>query len=300
MNVVNVWFFDVGEWVEQRFLHLLSAEEKKQAGAFKFHDDTLRYIASRGLARTVICLTLAQEGRVLDADGRVLDADGRALDVDGRVLDQNASELRFAEGPFGKPSLPDFPDFHFNSSHAGGKVVIATSRHPVGVDIESTSNCRLINSDLEKVLLSQSQIESLDRIYSGDRNDSADPNASAGRKREVLRLWVHKEAYLKAIGTGLSISPKEIELVAGANSSFQIITPKEQSRDSNNASSKNPSSNNASSKSANSNDASWFSQELKFDGQNNEFVGAVVKQGSDWSVNYFDFAAVLGNMKAKC
>lgn len=178
--------------------------------------------------------------------------------------------------------------------------MIATSCHPVGIDIETFANCRLINSDLEKVLLSQSQLELLDKVGYGGQTRPDD------RKREVLRLWVHKEAYLKAIGTGLSISPKEIELLERASGSFQIVTPKEHSA--------TPRKQSVAPKrlSGESNEHSfppkelvsseamaWFSRELQLQ-PSSEFVGAVVSRGLGWSVNYFDFVVVLGNARAEC
>ena len=44
--------------------------------------------------------------------------------------------LTIANGPYGKPYLPDVTDFHFNLSHSGQYVVLAIGHLPLGVDVE--------------------------------------------------------------------------------------------------------------------------------------------------------------------
>ena len=44
--------------------------------------------------------------------------------------------LTIANGPYGKPYLPDVTDFNFNLSHSGQYVVLAIGHLPLGVDVE--------------------------------------------------------------------------------------------------------------------------------------------------------------------
>nr|WP_143192121.1 hypothetical protein [Paenibacillus helianthi] len=45
-------------------------------------------------------------------------------------------DIVFGTNEYGKPFLENVTDFHFDISHAESWVVCATSKHPVGIDIE--------------------------------------------------------------------------------------------------------------------------------------------------------------------
>ena len=87
---------------------LLSGGECERADRFHFDEDCSRWTRARALLR----LHLAAR------------------------LDCPAAGLVFETGPQGKPFLPDHPGFHFNLSHSGDLVAIATGPHPAGIDIE--------------------------------------------------------------------------------------------------------------------------------------------------------------------
>ncbi len=80
------------------------------------------------------------------------------------------------------PSIP-----FFNLSHSNDFVMLAISDTPVGCDIER----------LHKAILSHHVFhpKELARLHSLPEGDT--------RNREFLRLWTAKEAFLKAIGTGI-------------------------------------------------------------------------------------------------
>jgi 4'-phosphopantetheinyl transferase len=75
----------------------------------------------------------------------------------------------------------------FNISHSGSIVVVAFSKDEIGVDIEETiesvdvqSVVGHMNSEEQKIILSSSNVH-----------------------ETFLRIWTRKEAYLKALGTGI-------------------------------------------------------------------------------------------------
>lgn len=92
--------------------------------------------------------------------------------------------------PHGKPEIDGSP-VQINLSHAGDTVLIGVSASPVGVDVEPESGCG------DSLALSE-------RFYS---RAEAEWVREGGPTEEIekrfLRLWVRKEAVLKATGEGL-------------------------------------------------------------------------------------------------
>ena len=112
------------------------------------------------------------------------------------LLRQALRELRpeapwppaFTEGADGKPGW-DLAGLHFNLSHSGALVVCALSEQPVGVDVQEPCVYR---EALARRFFSAAEQEAL--------------SASDDRDRDFGRIWCRKEAYLKALGTGLRTS----------------------------------------------------------------------------------------------
>lgn len=109
------------------------------------------------------------------------------------ILDQNPQSLVFASNPWGKPELVH-SGIHFNVSHSGRFALIALSfSHEVGVDLEAWRPVP----------------EALDIARSWFDDAEAEWVAAARGKEQAarfLRLWVIREAWVKAMGTGLSTS----------------------------------------------------------------------------------------------
>jgi 4'-phosphopantetheinyl transferase len=112
----------------------------------------------------------------------------------GNYIDCAPECLVFEYGKNGKPSLVGEP-LHFNVSHADGKCLIAaTDAAPVGVDLEPETRALSV-SEFAKTLCSPSEHAYILAL----------PTADQGR--ELLRIWVAKEAFLKSLGEGLSTRP---------------------------------------------------------------------------------------------
>lgn len=47
--------------------------------------------------------------------------------------------VEIAHSPSGKPSLPEYPELHISISHTEGRLLIALSTAPIGIDIEPIS-----------------------------------------------------------------------------------------------------------------------------------------------------------------
>lgn len=93
----------------------------------------------------------------------------------------------------GKPRFADHPTIHFSLSHAGCMAAAAFSDHEVGCDIEPL---RSVNWEL------------VDLCFHPDEREAL--HASGNPDRDFTRLWVCKESFLKALGTGLNDSLEEV------------------------------------------------------------------------------------------
>lgn len=91
-----------------------------------------------------------------------------------------------ATAPGGKPYFPG-GDLHFSISHTPRHVFCVLSDRPVGIDAEEYD--RTVNPALAEKILSPAEAERFSR--------ADDPRAA------LLRLWVLKEARVKASGEGL-------------------------------------------------------------------------------------------------
>lgn len=141
----------------------------------------------------------------LEADRRrCLRAHAALRDRLGGHLGCLPRDLVFRVGPHGKPRLEEGP-LHFNLSHSGDLALIgACDDIEIGVDIEAW---RTVGDALE---LAES-------VFGPQERGALAGLAGAERDLAFLRGWTRKEACLKALGTGLSLSPQtfEVGLVPG-------------------------------------------------------------------------------------
>jgi 4'-phosphopantetheinyl transferase len=131
----------------------------------------------------------------------------------GAILSVAPDALRLGTTSYGKPFLLDPPEpLEFNVSHADGVAVYAFSRSvPVGVDVE-----RIVD-DFEW--------ESLARFLApGER--AAIASLSRVRQLEAFYCcWTRKEAIVKALGTGLTLSLQEFEVTVDPAMPARLVTP---------------------------------------------------------------------------
>ncbi len=107
-------------------------------------------------------------------------------------VDIGASDLRFEYGEHGKPGLPEHTDLSFNLSHSEKVGLVAvTYGTRIGVDVEHAREGR------DFVGLAR-------RFFSTVESDALMELTEPERLAAFYRAWTHKEAYLKALGTGLS------------------------------------------------------------------------------------------------
>ena len=146
-------------------LKLLSADERSRAERFVFDRDRDRFIVSRATLRRLLA----------------------------RSLGVVPHSITFRQGLHGKPALATDAKLRFNVSHSGdhGLVALAVGRE-VGVDIE---NVRTSLNPLELAI----------RFFSPVERAALQALSPAKRHDAFFVCWTRKEAYLKALGLGLSL-----------------------------------------------------------------------------------------------
>jgi 4'-phosphopantetheinyl transferase len=109
-----------------------------------------------------------------------------------RYLDTDPSALRFTYNPHGKPDLPD-AELRFNLAHSHGLAVYAVSRkRTVGVDVEHVRT-EVATDAIAKRHFSACELDELQRV------------PEQLRTQAFFHAWTRKEAFLKALGTGLAL-----------------------------------------------------------------------------------------------
>lgn len=153
----------------ERFYESLSDDEKQRAGRFHFDKHRNRFIAGRGTIRQILATR----------------------------IDCSPHSIRFELNGFGKPALcalESSEPLHFNASSSDMLGAIAISAdHVLGLDIEK---------------IKYSSSEDYDRIvkneFTEDEHNWYKLHDSSQRPRIFFDFWTCKEAYLKALGIGLS------------------------------------------------------------------------------------------------
>ncbi|NWF98178.1 MAG: 4'-phosphopantetheinyl transferase superfamily protein [Nitrospirae bacterium] len=187
-NEVHVWEINLGSDLSkvEKYLPILSDEEKKKASAFRFSDDRERYIISHAVLRLLL----------------------------SKYSGEKPEEIVFYNNNYGKPYImlnPDLPKIFFNISHSHKMAVIAISNgYEIGIDIEYL--LRKINfEDIAR------------RFFSNIENKKLNSLSGNLRKEAFFRCWTRKEAYLKAKGVGISGSFKSFEVSIFPEENPEII-----------------------------------------------------------------------------
>lgn len=102
-----------------------------------------------------------------------------------RVTGTRPARLRFVTGPFGKPELLGGPPFSL--SHSNERWLLAVGDRPLGVD------CEWIDPDLDWRPIARS-------LFRADECAALEYAGASG----FFACWARKEAFVKALGHGLS------------------------------------------------------------------------------------------------
>ncbi|MBK1828218.1 4'-phosphopantetheinyl transferase family protein [Haloferula rosea] len=111
-------------------------------------------------------------------------------------LDIPIDEITWEYGAYEKPSITGHP-LAFNLSHSKSLSALAiATKGPLGVDLEPEARGEDLVADLHAFC----HPEEIARL------------PDLGRARALIELWTAKEAFLKALGTGLSQPPEQVSV----------------------------------------------------------------------------------------
>jgi 4'-phosphopantetheinyl transferase len=99
---------------------------------------------------------------------------------------------------YGKPYLADYPEIFFNLSHSEGITACITEERECGIDCEKVREYR---PNVMKRAFSEKEREMIENAPENERD------------LLFFTLWTLKEAYIKAIGKGLSFPLNEAEFL---------------------------------------------------------------------------------------
>jgi 4'-phosphopantetheinyl transferase len=159
---------------------VLSPDEKQRAERFHFEIDRRRFIICRGILRSIL----------------------------GSYMGIEPDRLHFCYGEKGKPEISDQPSqapIRFNASHSHGIAVFAFAR------------CREIGIDVEMVRDIPDMVQIAKRFFSAGEFNGLSSLPESKRKEAFFNCWTRKEAFIKAIGDGLTmpLDSFEVSLVPG-------------------------------------------------------------------------------------
>jgi 4'-phosphopantetheinyl transferase len=213
----------------QQLAATLSADERLRAERFRFDKDRRHFSVGRGALRVIL----------------------------GRYLNHEPGQLDFCYNAYGKPRLASDenpPQIHFNVAHAGGFALYAATRaQEIGIDLE---HIRPV-ADAEQIV---------HRYFSARERAVYDELPANQRQRAFFDYWTCKEAYIKAVGRGLScpLDTVEIGLAPGQPPRLLCLNGDRQEA------------------------ARWSLQTLT---PLPQYAAAVAIRGHNWRFKYWDYAA---------
>ena len=164
---IHVWrvALDQPDWLVERMRQWLASDEQARASRFVFDHDRARYIVGRGALRSILSGYLGTE----------------------------PNQLQFEYGPHGKPALvASCGQIYFNASHSKGLGLCAVTRQrELGIDLE------LVRRVIDAEQIAQ-------RFFSTQENAVFQSLPVEQRQPAFFYCWTRKEAFIKAIGEGLS------------------------------------------------------------------------------------------------
>ena len=177
LGEIHVWRVSLAQTESclQSLQQTLSTDELAKADRFRFPKDRSQFIVSRGALRAIL----------------------------SRYINISSHILRFDYNPYGKPSLivaQGGNTLRFNLSHSRGMALIAiTKNRDIGVDIEG------INPNF-------SCLEIAEKFFSPLENSVLRSLPEHLQATAFFTCWTRKEAYIKAVGKGLSIPLNQFDV----------------------------------------------------------------------------------------
>ena len=170
-NQINVFLSQVGNHVDEQlndlYLSYLSSSELKKYHSFHFNKDRKLYLLAHSMLKYVL----------------------------SKHINKPIENIVFKRNRYGKPSLRNHSNIKFNLSHSNKAVALVVSHNleqELGIDIE----CQDRGGEL---------LNLASHFFSKHEAALLLNKTKEKQVEKFFKLWTLKEAYIKAIGEGLSI-----------------------------------------------------------------------------------------------
>ena len=188
-NTIDIWRtpLDLPQQKIDGYRSVLSEDELQRARRFKVKRKNREYIISRGLLRTVL----------------------------GKTLNSDPRELVFRYTEHDKPYIETIEQglpVKFNVSHSHNQTLIAvTLGNTVGIDIERIRQ----NVEFRKLAT---------RFFSRQEGEELNTYTDTGIPRAFFACWTRKEAFVKALGDGISFGLSEFSVSTNPYDNKVVLT----------------------------------------------------------------------------
>jgi 4'-phosphopantetheinyl transferase len=173
--------------VIQKLESALSEEERQRAEQFRYQAHRLSFVISRGILRNLLY----------------------------RYTNIQPDQILFKYNLAGKPFLSGeepLPEIHFNLSHTGNLALYAFSwGGQVGIDVE----CIRPMEEMDQIA---------EMFFSTGENIKFQSVSKQDRLRAFYSCWTRKEAFIKAVGQGMSFPLQEFEVSLEPDMPAQLLT----------------------------------------------------------------------------
>lgn len=184
-TTVNLWHGELADDLSDHphLWALLDSTELIQARNIKNERQQHRYVQTHGLLRALLA----------------------------KIIHTKPDVIKIGRGQYGKPYLPDYPEWTFNLSHSDNYLVMAIAQDcHLGVDVE-------ICKDRKNF------VGLVDKCFAESEATYWRQLSSVHKTREFYRFWTAKEAFVKATGRGISLGLKQCVLDAHIPRQFTSV-----------------------------------------------------------------------------
>ena len=185
---VHIWSISY-EWLGANstcFAQTISWDERARAERYRFLEDRSRFVIRRGILRMIL----------------------------GRYLSVEPSHIKLDYGPYGKPHLAgefDSDSLQFSLAYSHELVVYAFARKcQVGIDVERIQPL----PDIEQISA---------QFFTTRENRKINELDGLAKLLAFYHCWTRKEAYVKAIGAGLTYPMNQLEVSVDPNEPAQLL-----------------------------------------------------------------------------
>src|SRR5258708_18456760 len=181
-NEVHIWrvSLDRPDSTIKKLTEVLALDEVTRANRFHFEADRGRFIVARACLRKLL----------------------------GDYLGIRATAVQFSYSEYGKPSLAESINaqgLSFNLAHSGSLALYAlTLKRQIGVDLEHIRP-EFTADEIARRYFSASEVDRLSQL------------PPALRHQAFFNCWTRKEAFIKAIGIGLSLPLDQFDVTLAPN-----------------------------------------------------------------------------------